>query len=198
MILVGCLFGVAGIFIAKFYALVDYWNPPYIFGRQFNVEDFIYGFFYGGIASELCEFVLGLEDSDKRVKKRYDLIFTFVLITALCFVVLVDKLGLNSITAHVIPPVIVGIYVVVLRRDLIKISLLSGLFLTIITVFVYYVILTIYPDSINEFWILDNLSGIMFFGVPIEEYIFSFALGFGAANFYELITGRVLRKVRSA
>ena len=67
--------------------------------------------------------------------------------------------------------------------------MLSGIFLLIITFIWQSIVLLIYPNAIIDIWVLENLSGIFVNGIPIEELIFAFSLGFGASCFYELIMG---------
>lgn len=195
MLYMGTLFGVAAVVIAQIYALADYWNPPYIFGPVFNIEDFLYGFFYGGIAAELLEAVTGREDSDQKMKKRSWLVVLMFFVTLVSFVLLVDQLRLNSIFAHIISPIVAGTCIVLTRRDLAGAALQSGLILVVFTSVWYLVILSMYPHAIEQSWMLENLSGILLIGIPIEEYIFAFSLGFGGSVFYEAVTGKRLRKV---
>lgn len=189
MLLLGTLFGFAAILIGKFYALNDYWNPTYVFGENFPFEDFLYGFIFGGISTEILELFIKDKQSKSRSRPRYDLVITFLLVSLVCFLLFVDKLGLNSIIAHIVPPIIVGLYVSYLRRDLAKKALATGLIMTILTFFWQFLILVIYPDAINNHWYLENLTGILLAGVPIEELVFAFALGYGASFVYELIYG---------
>ena len=53
----GVFFGFLGIAISKFYALIDYWHPTFVFGTGFPIEDFLYGFFYTGILATLHDLI---------------------------------------------------------------------------------------------------------------------------------------------
>lgn len=197
MLIVGIVFGIAGILIGKFYALQDYWHPSYILSQKLNIEDFFYGFLFGGIASEIYEFLFKYEDSDRRLHKKTGLIITFTLVTAVTFLLLVDKLNINSIWAHIIPPFIVGMWVVLVRRDLAKPAFINGLLVLLLVIGWFNVIKIILPNSFDMFWNSDVLLGIYLLGIPVEELLFAFSLGFGASFFYETIMGRTMRKSHS-
>lgn len=196
MILCGILFGFAAIAIGYIYAIKDYWNPPYIFNNILHIEDFIYGFLFGGIASEIFEIILRMKSVKKDQKPRKNLIIIFGLMAISCFILFVNILNWNSIVAHIVPPLFVGIFCWVYRRDFIIPTILSGIFLLIITFIWQSIILLIYPNVIINIWLLENLSGIFVNNIPIEELIFAFSLGFGASCFYELINGHKYVKLR--
>ncbi len=189
MVVCGFLFGVAAVIIGYAYALHDYWNPSYIFDNFLHIEDFIYGFLFGCIASEIFEIVLPYKSVKKKQRSRKKILIIFATITGLCFFIFVDLLNYNSIIAHIVPPLIVGIFCVVYRKDFITPTLLSGIILLIITFIWQSIILLIYPSAISEVWMVENLSGFFINGIPIEELIFAFSLGFGASCFYELVMG---------
>ena len=196
MIVCGILFGIAAIIIGYFYAIKDYWNPPYIFDNFLHIEDFIYGFLFGGIAAEIFEIILSMKSIKKKEKPRKDLIIIFSFISIFCFIFFVNILNYNSIIAHIVPPLLVGLFCVIYRKDFILPTVLSGIFLLVITFIWQSIILLIYPSCILSIWMLENLSGILISGIPIEELIFAFSLGFGASCFYELIMGYEYVKLR--
>ncbi len=189
MLVCGSLFGIAGVLIGHVYALHDYWDPPYIFDNILHIEDFIYGLLFGGIASEIFEIALPYKSVKKKQRPRKKLLIVFAIITALCFFVFTDLLRYNSIVAQFAATLIVGIFCVAYRKDFIFPTLISGIILVIITFIWQSLILLIYPGAITDIWIVENLSGLFINGIPIEELIFAFTLGFGASCFYELVMG---------
>ena len=117
MIVCGIYFGIAAIIIGYFYAIKDYWSPPYIFDNLLHIEDFIYGFLFGGIAAEVFEIVLPIKSIKRDKKLRKDLIIIFILVSIFCFIFFVNILDYNSIVAHTIPPLLVGIFCIICRKD---------------------------------------------------------------------------------
>lgn len=53
MLTIGFIFRIGGVVIAQEYALHDYWQPAYTFGSSFPIEDFLYGFFFGGTLASI-------------------------------------------------------------------------------------------------------------------------------------------------
>ena len=186
----GTLFGLGGMLTANFYALKDYWHPTYLIGNLINIEDFLYGFLFGGIACELAEDLLGYKDIRlRKPRHRLTLLLGGGIITLLSLYLLVDVLKLNSIIAYIVPPVVIGLVVLAIRKDLSKIALLSG-FLTAGLAILWFVgIQLFWGDVFSKYWLLDNLSGYYLFRIPVEEIIFAFALGFGGSCFYETVVG---------
>ncbi len=186
----GTLFGLAGMLTAHFYALQDYWRPTYLLGSFLNIEDFFYGFFFGGIACELAEDLLKYKDvRSKKPKHRLALLLAGGVISLLSLYFLTDVLKLNSIIAYIVPPMLIGFIVLTLRRDLSKIILLSGFLTAGLAILWFSAIQLLWGDVFSLYWRLGNLSGHYFLNIPLEEIIFAFALGFGGSCFYETVVG---------
>lgn len=199
MVLFGVIFGLAAVITEFFYARFDYWHPSHII-PEIYLEDFLYGFVFGGISTEVAEFLMGKVDSKKPThptREQFVLIFGFI--TVACFVILVEILNLNSIWAHIVPPLLVGVTVSLVRHDLFKVSVVSGLMIMILAFLMLSVLRIIFTTPVfYEHWQMDNLLGIFVLGIPLEELLFAFALGFGAANVYEFISGHSLVEKRKS
>ncbi|MEA2020533.1 MAG: lycopene cyclase domain-containing protein [Patescibacteria group bacterium] len=194
ILIMGLIFGVAAVVIEHAYAKWDYWHPVYIFPKV-PFEDFLYGVVYGGISSELYEIFWKVKDSEFPRHETYKEFFLLgILLVAGTFWLLVDTLALNSITAHIVPPIIVGIIVGSLRKELVKFQLFNGVVIALLTFGVFKLLFLIYPGMIEKYWMLENLSGVFVLQVPVEELLFAFAVGFGASCFYELAFGYALVK----
>ncbi len=194
IIICGILFGIAAVYIGEKYALHDYWQPNYLFSF-FHFEDFLYGFFFGGIAAEIGQVVLKYKD-EKRSEGRYLYFILFLVITIITFQV-IEFLEINSIYLHIIPPFIIGLICILIDKNNFNVALVSGLLALLITIIFQNIILLIYPEVFSDVWLLENLSGLFFLRIPIEELLFGFSLGFGASCFYELAMGRTYVKVKS-
>ncbi|MGI6612228.1 MAG: lycopene cyclase domain-containing protein [Candidatus Nanosyncoccaceae bacterium] len=195
MALFGAIFGLAAIFLEALYSKLDYWNPSFAFPVPY-VEDFLYGFIFGGISTEIAEFLMGKINSKKPTHPiRLWFFLIFATMTWFFFVWLVHIMGLNSIWAHILPPLMVGVIISIIRRDLFRTSFLSGLIVMAIAFLMLFVLKLIFTTPVfHAHWQLDNLLGVFVLEIPIEELLFTFALGFGAANVYEFIFGYSLVK----
>jgi hypothetical protein len=194
MLIYGIVFGIAAVLIGIRYALHDYWHPSYLF-PAFHLEDFLYGFFFGGLCTQIYFFFFEIKE---RATKNHHPIFGFIalIISILSFVLITDILKLNSIIAHIIPPLLVGIYIAYKNPRTVKIQILAGFFSMIVTFLVFRTVLLISPHAVTEIWYLNNLTGLLILGIPLEEYVFAFSLGFGISLFHEFILGKqiVLKK----
>ena len=193
MLIIGLVFGAASVIIALLYSLDDYWHPPYIFGKWLPIEDLLYGFIFGGITSEFYEFVFRPKEVKERLVKRRFLGFVFLAVMVIGMFLMVSVLKINSLTAMVIVALFIGIATVIIRKDLFIPALLSGILIVLLQFLWYWIILAICPSIFSDYWKMENLSGIMILKIPLEEVAFAFALGFGAAHVYEMITGKQMK-----
>lgn len=67
--------------------------------------------------------------------------------------------------------------------------------MVLVTVPFYYFGMIFSPGYIEKTWMLQNLSGILVTGIPIEDIIFYFLLGLTAAPLYEFWQNERLRKM---
>ncbi len=194
MLIYGVIFGIAAVLIDIKYALHDYWHPVYLF-PMFHLEDFLYGFFFGGLCTQIYFFFF--ETKERATKNHHPIFGIFALVISIVsFVLITDILKLNSIIAHIVPPLLIGMYIAYKNPKTVVIQVAAGLFATMVTFVVFKLALLINHDAILEIWYLDNLTGVLLLGIPLEEYLFAFSLGFGISLFHEFISGKqiVLRK----
>lgn len=199
MVLFGVIFGLGAVVLGFFYARFDYWHPSYIISGIY-LEDFLYGFVFGGISTEIAEFLMGKANPKKPTyPAREQFVLIFCIVTMVCFMVLVEVLNLNSIWAHIMSPLLVGVIISLMRHDLFKVSVVSGLMIMILAFLMLSALRIIFTTPVfYEHWQMDNLLGIFVLGIPLEELLFAFALGFGAANVYEFISGYSLVEKRKS
>jgi len=67
----------------------------------------------------------------------------------------------------------------------------------ILTALMFWVLLIIEPELFIKYWYINNLSGIFILGIPIEELLFGFSVGFGFANIYEFTFGYSVIKIKN-
>lgn len=113
------------------------------------------------------------------------------------FIFFVNILKLNSIIAHIISPIFVGIIIGIFRKDLFIDQIYNGFFIMILTILMFWALLIIEPQLFIKYWYIDNLSGVFILNIPIEEYLFAFAVGFGLGNIYEFTFGYSLIKIKN-
>ena len=173
----------------------EYWNPPSLFELAqrtgFDIESFIFSFAIGGIAAVLYNIILHkrLEalSLDERHHwrhrwHRWALGVPFVFFPGLYF------LPWNPIYAGIAAMVSGAIAAVLCRPDLKSNTLLGGvLFLGLYTIFLLGLKWSA-PGYIEQVWNLEDLSGIMVYGLPVEELIFGLSFGLVWTGIYEHFT----------
>ena len=81
------------------------------------------------------------------------------------------------------------IFILAQRRDLIVDVVGSGVLFGILGFVLYLIYLTLFPNIIEQWWNLKDLSGVLVFGIPLEELLFAFGFGMVAGPLYEFWQG---------
>jgi hypothetical protein len=177
MVLVGLYIVLLAIPLEFIWFLKDYWNPlRYISVATFLYQESIFAFFLGGIASSIY-----IVPSKKTSNFRLLNFIIPIIIIILSMLIFTNVLRLNSIYSCMIGFGITALMILYLKPELIKKSLLTGFSMVVISFIGYEILLIIYPHLINDWWLLKNISGLLLFGIPIEEIVWFalFGLSFG-------------------
>lgn len=167
-----------------------YWSPPSVFNLintvGIGIEDFLYSFSIGGVVAVLYEFLEKKKDIFS--KKHHFHIAFFVFLIA--FGVLTFFYPLKPAWNMSISFVLSSLVLIYQRKDLAYKMFFSGLgFAVISIVFILITVKIFYPNYIIDFYIHENLLGLNFIGIPIEEYIFAFTGGAFWSVLYEYFKG---------
>lgn len=171
--------------------LPDYWNPDHIIGPSpLGVEDFLFAFFISGIGGVLYEAVVGKVHTlceCRRVSRRR--IIGIIAAALLTLAVFVFGFKMNSIYANYLAFGVLFAYIIYFRLDLLWQSLASGVAVALLMFFFYQVWIALYPGIIEHWWQLENLSGALIVGVPLEEILWGFSWGIAGGALYEYARG---------
>lgn len=191
--------GIMAIFWSPWF-LADYWKPNFLY--QFSlykwklggIEDFLYGFIVVGVACAIYEEVFGKRFA-KRHNRKHHWSYLLIPFTGLFIFVfgLPVYLGVNSIYAAILSFLALTIYMLYFRKDLWIDALASGLIVGFLILLSYLIFLKLFPSVISQWWFLHNLSGVLIFGIPLEELLWAFGLGMVAGPLYEFENGIVLK-----
>lgn len=183
----------------------EYWNPPTLFNLAqntgFDIESLIFSFAIGGIGSVLYNLVTKadlqpLGESDK-LHRRHRLHRYIIAIPVLVFFILAVFTNLNHIYCGVIGLFAGGLSALWCRPDL-KNKIWGGGLLFLLLYFVYFTTLNFaYPTYVKQVWNLEEITGILIFGIPIEEYLFAFTFGMLWSSLYEHSNWYKLVKTKS-
>lgn len=171
----------------------EYWNPPYYFGDfgfvRLGIEDFIFSFFIGGIASSIYEFTfkkrLTKIEKNKAVAKDWK-----PYVGGITFLVLMEVFfPQHSIISLALLGPLVAAYMIMCRSDLRNQSFTAGgLFMMFYFIF-FTAFKTLFPSYVDVVYMKANLFDIYVKGVPIEELLFAFSVGCGWSILYEYVVG---------
>ena len=173
----------------------EYWNPPSLFDLAqrtgFDIESLIFCFGIGGIGAVLYNVLtrvrLQTVDSTERHHHRHRL---HPLALATPFIVFLPLYFLpwNSIYPGIAAMFAGAVAAILCRPDLkLKTLVGGGLFLGYYLIFML-VLRWLAPGYIETVWNMNSLSGIMLYGIPLEELLFGFAFGMFWACIYEHVT----------
>lgn len=179
----------------------EYWNPPSLFDLAhrtgFDIESLIFSFGIGGIAVVLYNLIFHV--SEKKVSlheqhashHKYHLIA--IISTPVVLTVLLLLTPLNPLHSAIIAMIVGGIATWYCRPDLKNKMIISAvIFLGIY--FVYFLtLIAIYPGYVEQVWNLKAISGILVFGIPLEELLFAVSFGFIWSSVYEHFTWRKIK-----
>ncbi|MBU4257645.1 hypothetical protein KKC04_04530 [Patescibacteria group bacterium] len=189
MLSISLIFGLAGL-IVEFIYTIDWWHPLTITNTLIGIEDFIFGFAVGGVASiiylQVFKKRLKIKKADKKTEDKKNINFLIIISTLLAlflgsFFVLKFNSFYSSIIAFTIPTLIIWFK----RKDLILDSIASG-FILMVTSFLFFIIPElITPGWVNSAWFIENLSGIIILKVPLEDIIWFFLAGAFIGPLYE-------------
>jgi hypothetical protein len=202
IIFISLVIGLLAILWSPFF-WIDYWHPNYLIKFSFlswqlgGIEDFLYGFFAGGITSAIYEEFFG-----KKFAKRKNRKHRWILLTIPLFFIFIIGFStsiffhFNSLYAALISFSLGSLFIFFYRKDLLKDTLLSGLVFGIITLCFYLIFINIFPGIIQRWWYLEKISGKLFLGIPLEELYWAFGMGALGGPIYEFMMGIKLTKYK--
>ncbi|MEK6974369.1 MAG: lycopene cyclase domain-containing protein [Nanoarchaeota archaeon] len=173
----------------------EYWSPPSLFNLAattgFDIESLIFSFSVGGIGAILYEtFVkarhIKMSPHEKNSSMHRHHLLTLIS-PILIFLPLYLFTSLNPIYSASIAMAIGAIAALFCRPDLKK-KMLFGSLMFLALYFMFFVSFNlVYPGIVKQVWNLQAISGILIFGVPLEELMFALTLGALWSSYYEHI-----------
>lgn len=167
------------------------------YGAPVGVEDLLFSFCLFGIAAVIYQALLGKHTAKWR-GDRYRIAnpamhwFSHLLIIfgIWAFISLVMSLvfALSTVQGIIIGGLLIGTYIVADRKDLLLDALLSGILVAILVFLTEQLFFArLFPDAARDFWQIENISGILLGGIPVEEILWAAVVGFAVGPVYEYI-----------
>ncbi len=204
MLTAGLVFGVVA-FLSEPIFILHYWHPEYIFPLSYkglalgSLEDFLYGFLKGGIAAVIFEVLSRKMFSGRKTHAHHwkKMIVPIYAAGTALFIIPTVLFSWNPIYTSALAVVVFLLPLALYRRDLLPEACISGVLMMLLTFVGFKLVFIFFPDIIPLWWKLPNLSGIMLSGIPIEEMLESFVVGFFGGPFYEFFNGLRLKRYSS-
>lgn len=175
----------------------EYWNPPSLFDLAqrtgFDLESLIFSFAIGGVGAALYNTVTGRDlvplGRAERHHRHHRYHAAALLAPVIAFPLLYPW-PWNPIYPALVAMVVGALATVLCRPDL-----LSKTWVGALLFFAYYAVFMFglewsVPGYIERVWNLRALSGVLIYGVPLEEFLFAAAFGLYWAGIYEHLTWR--------
>lgn len=160
----------------------DWWAPLTLTKTAVGIESFIFAFAMGGVASIIYEEIFKTRLKQIRLSKKRQsednlslillIIFGSVLFFGMSLV-----LRFNSFVSTVLSATTLILIILSRRHDLIPVSIISGIIMMIVAVFVYTILEMITPGWVRAFWHFKNVPDIIILNVPIDDVVWYFLLG---------------------
>jgi len=191
------LFGFAGIFSEYIYT-IDWWRPLTITGTRVGLEDFLFGFWAGGVSGIIYEevFKRRLYLREKR-KSSFLLHFLCSMFSVgILFFGSFYILQLSSFYSSILAMGLTTLFIWILRKDLILDSLLTGIIVPLVGLLWFWIPEYFTPGWVENHWLFENLSGIVILKAPLEDLIWGFFAGTFIGPLYEFWQGARLVKYK--
>jgi hypothetical protein len=180
------------LFVFKYLIDPQFW--PGIFQESFYLifllEAAAFGFAFGGLAAVLFE--VFFHQKLKTTPHPHRIHLNWLVFGPITFIFL-ELWGHFSFSFNLaIAFIVQALILVYLRKDLLWDAVVSGIFLGLIYLVIYALYFTVIPGYTTQLWFADA-SGILVFGVPVEEFLAIFAFGMLWGPLYEGVKGYRLK-----
>ena len=174
----------------------DWFAPKTLTGTVLGAEDFLGLFGAGGAAAVIYEELLRKKLKLIKSKSHFSIWYALIL-----FILFVGSHSISSLIfdlhswiSWTIATIIPVAFIYFLRPDLIVNSLVTGAIWVIFSFIGYPIIYLIHPAFLTEWFMLDNLTGVIFFkSLPLEDVIWWMTFGMFIGPLYEFVKGAKLR-----
>lgn len=175
--------------LSEVFFVPGYWLPDTVGNPKLSIEDFIFSFAVGGIVAVIYELAMKGKAKHQRLCNCFNGRFSPGLILgvgvlAIFFSYTIFKI--NFMYAVYIGIVVNVVLMAITRPDLLGKILYSGLLFGLFY-FLFFSIFALFVPNFIKHWNLNNLSGLILLGVPLEEIIWAFGVGALLGPLYEYL-----------
>jgi len=182
--------------VSQFWYLKDYWHPEYTFSHAPYIEDALFAFLAFGLSAGMLNVLLRLRSVplEEYGNKRSRYVVAVIVLLGSLFL-FTNYLGWNSIYASGVGFLLLAGIIWWQRPDLLKYSLAGGIIWVMGTAVMYNLVLLIWPNMIEDWWLWENISGKTFLNIPLEEFLWFGTWGLAGSVLWEWKHGAVFRRI---
>jgi hypothetical protein len=183
----------------------EYWHPPSLFDLAiktgFDIESLIFSFAIGGIGTVPYNLIFKRRyveiPHSERSQARHKLHSYILFVPVLVFLALSLFTNLNHIYCGILAMLFGGLATLYCRPDLVGKIWVGGVLFTVLYFAYFGSILPFFPDYVQLYWNLENLTYILVLGIPVEELMFAYTFGMYWSGLYEHLYWRKLIKPKT-
>ncbi len=174
----------------------EYWAPPTLFDLAettgFDLESLVFSFAIGGLASTCYELIFPVRHAPIGIAKRHlwrhrwHRVALLSPVATFLALYLIDVF--DPIYTVIIALFVGGLFAGCCRPDLLPKMATSAVIFGLFYLAFFLSLVRVYPDYVGHVWNLEDISGVLLLGVPIEELLFALCLGFLWSSVYEHVT----------
>lgn len=184
--------------LGQYYFLKDYWHPPLILPIQIGnsvyggLADFLFAFTTGGIATAAFPVLFHQTTITGKASPRYWIGFAFLVTEGVSVIVLTQFFHVNSIFSSSIGFLFCAVLMIVIRRDLLKSSLISGIISGFTLAGAEGILSFIVPLYLSRYWYLYNTKYdfLIFNRIPATELVWGIAFGIVIGPIFDFYRGQ--------
>ncbi len=168
-----------------------YFSPPSLFNLAklyggFSIESLLFTLVLGAVCALLYPLLFKKGFSKPNRKPRH----IAPVIAALIAVIIQKILLLNLIYMIIIFGLATALIIWIQRKDLIRASLVTGIAMLGIYLCGFILFNQLFPYYLQVYYHFQAVSGMLLFGVPLEELVYALTLGMAWGVMYNYFTGR--------
>ncbi|HYT42280.1 MAG TPA: hypothetical protein VEP90_08030 [Methylomirabilota bacterium] len=184
--------------VGQYYFLKDYWHPPLILPIQIGslvfggLTDLLFAFAIGGIATAAFSVLFRQITFTGNARPRHWIGFAFLAIEGVCVIVSTQFLYINSIFSSSLGFVLTAVLMIVIRRDLFKSLVVSGLISGLALAGAEGILSFVTPLYLTRYWYLYHTEyGMLIFNrVPATELMWGIAFGMVMGPIFDFYKGQ--------
>lgn len=177
----------------------DWWHPITITGTVVGIEDIIMSFTHLSIPIFIYKYVFS-KDMEENINFSWkQSVLRFFIVMALLFGIIILAIyyfKINSFISTTLALFLTTVFMIFKRSDLLIPAYWSAALMVVLTFPIYIVGSFFVPEAIKIIWD-QKISGIIFWGYPVEDIIWYAAIGFFFGVVYEFVADRKIGKLKT-